>query len=281
MSQPLSFPPEVFARLEPDIYLQRHLALGMRPDCRKFDEFRPSQSQLGTLQNSIGSAVVRSGNTVAVCGITASTTENENNGGIFPNIVINRGGSRYAPPSGEEMVMSQRLYELLQSSDVWNQHYEESFVLKDCANRGLVLNANVQILSRSGPSFDVAFNSVMGAMKNAKIPRIYWDDDFQQVKLDNSQSRPLLFSSQVSSSFGVVEIKENEQNHLGILSDLEGEAEETCINSRINVIARSDGLLSGVSICISDSDRTGRGIHLTKDHLTRVVELAQERAKRD
>jgi exosome complex component RRP43 len=273
MSQPISFPPDVFARLEPDIYLQRHLAVEVRPDGRTFSEFRPTTIELGILENSIGSALVRSGNTVAVCAITASTSEST--GGVFPNVVINRGGSSTAPPSPEEMVLSQRVYEVVRSSDLY-QHYEENFVLQDCLNRSLVLNANVQVLSRSGPSFDVAFNSVMQALKRATIPRIYWDDDSQQIKIDSDekQARKLIFELQSSSSFGVVTIKEKSQ--VAVLCDLEGEAEENCVRSRVNVIAQPNGMLTAVSVCIVDNDQS---IQLGEKELSQAIDLAQQRSK--
>lgn len=275
MSQPISFSPEVFARLEPDIYLQRHLGAKLRPDGRTFSEFRQTIIELGTLENSVGSSVVRSGNTVAVCAITASTSENKDSGGVFPNIVINRGGNSNAPPSGEEMVLSQRVYEVIRSSDLY-EWYEDNFVLGECENRSLVLNANVQILSRSGPCFDVAFNSVMQALKGAKIPRVYWDADNQKIQIDSDSEhmRKLRFKPQVSSSFGVINIKEASQ--VAVLCDLEGEAEEACIKSRANIISRQDGMLTAVSICIADGDEN---IRVGETELGQMVGLAQQRSK--
>jgi exosome complex component RRP43 len=56
----LSFPPDVFARLEPEIYLQRHIENGIRPSgARRFEDFRPIKAQLGNIKNTIGSALVR------------------------------------------------------------------------------------------------------------------------------------------------------------------------------------------------------------------------------
>ena len=37
----VTFSPEVLARIAPDVSLQRHLALGVRPNLRNFTEFKP------------------------------------------------------------------------------------------------------------------------------------------------------------------------------------------------------------------------------------------------
>lgn len=126
MSQQAVFPPEVLARIAPDISLQRHLAVGLRPSLREFDEFRPISASLGSL-NSVGTssvvglASVRNGSAHALCGITVGITEinrpddfladdlaTTNYSPVYPVVEIARG--RSGAPSDEEMILGQQLY---------------------------------------------------------------------------------------------------------------------------------------------------------------------------
>ncbi|KAL1993765.1 hypothetical protein VTN49DRAFT_2434 [Thermomyces lanuginosus] len=74
----LSLPPSQFARLQPHAYLLAHLSppassnqSPIRANGRKPLEFRPFSVNAGSLTNTNGSAVVRIGDTVAVCGVRA------------------------------------------------------------------------------------------------------------------------------------------------------------------------------------------------------------------
>lgn len=120
------FPPDVLARIAPDVSLQRHLALGLRPCLRGFEEFRPLYTSSGTLnslgENSVvGLATVKNGDTHVFCGITIGIKElnqpdellsgddkNTNYLSVYPVVEIARG--RNGAPSDEEQILSQKLY---------------------------------------------------------------------------------------------------------------------------------------------------------------------------
>ncbi len=73
----LSFSREIFAALSPSPYLRAHLAPSkqshpsIRPNGRTPTEFRPPVTNTSSLTHCAGSAVVRLGDTAAVCGIRA------------------------------------------------------------------------------------------------------------------------------------------------------------------------------------------------------------------
>lgn len=150
--RPIVFPPEVLARISPEISLQRHLALESRPCSRGFDEFRDivvtdgnisrysEECQNKTTNNIIGSNVLRSGKTFLITSITGGIVEetlpvDEQNASeeelikitttkakiqehatIFPVVEVQRG--RVGAPTDEEMVVSQRLHEYLLHSGI-------------------------------------------------------------------------------------------------------------------------------------------------------------------
>jgi exosome complex component RRP43 len=278
LGTPLSFPADVFARLEPDIYLQRHLELDLRPaGLRKFLEFRPIQTQLGSslVHNTLGSSVVRVGGTTAVCDISGGITETLGGAGIYPNVEIIR-GSRNGPPTQEEMVISQRVYQLLRSGMV----DESNFVIAETQDKWLVLNVHIQVLSRSGPCFDIVWNAVVLALRNTRIPSMEIDPDTNEVICDKTTSKPIQGSLDVcSSTFGVGEL--HKEHSTVLLADVEGDTEEACVTSRINVVCDENGLMRGLTIGVTASNAVGqnRGVNITREHIETVLKAARGRTR--
>jgi exosome complex component RRP43 len=149
-SQPtLSFPRETFAKLSPHPYLLAHLqpsdsSTSLRANGRSPAQFRAPHINNGSLTNAEGSAVVRLGDTTAVCGIrgeillatnvpdyrvdkssslgASSGTYNEAKelDLLVPNIELATGCSPAflpgQPPSSLAQSLSTRIYSLLHSS---------------------------------------------------------------------------------------------------------------------------------------------------------------------
>ncbi|PYH45392.1 3' exoribonuclease family protein [Aspergillus saccharolyticus JOP 1030-1] len=74
----LTLPPSQFARLQPHAYLLAHLSPpassnqpSIRANGRASSQFRPTSANTGSLTHTNGSAVVRVGDTTAVCGVRA------------------------------------------------------------------------------------------------------------------------------------------------------------------------------------------------------------------
>lgn len=80
----LSLPPSQFARLQPHAYLLAHLSpppasqqSPIRANGRRPLEFRSTSANSGSLTHTNGSAVVRIGDTAAVCGVRAEILQTE------------------------------------------------------------------------------------------------------------------------------------------------------------------------------------------------------------
>ncbi|SCU95978.1 LAFA_0G03532g1_1 [Lachancea sp. 'fantastica'] len=139
--RPVTFHPEVLARIAPDLYMQRHLSLGLRPSLRAFEEFRNVEISDGRLScasedsinvvgnNILGSNVLKSGKTMVITSITGGIVEDivpakaeedeftdslevtnrvSQFGSVYPVVEVERG--RVGAPTDEEMTLSQRLY---------------------------------------------------------------------------------------------------------------------------------------------------------------------------
>lgn len=248
---PVSFPPEVLARISPDLTLQRHLSLGIRPSLRKFDEFRDVQINEETLSRYseqcqfdandtsngiLGSNVLKSGNTMVITTITGGIIEDAYNNefgdldigeqellhledapadslsnytSIYPVVEVERG--RVGACTDEEMTISQKLYQSLLYSRVLPKSSlkvkpgvrstdengistitypdgnvnddEMSNVVQIKKKWSYVLYAKITVFGRTGPVFDLCWNSLIYALQSTKLPMTFIDEKATDLRV--------------------------------------------------------------------------------------------------
>lgn len=255
---------------------------------------------------------------------------------IYPVVEVERG--RYGPPTEEEMSLSQLIHDTILESKIINKNsLEIDLGLKTSDEKdkeiiiypedqdisqylpgrkySFVLYCYVQVFSRSGPLFDSVWLAVVTALKQTKLPYVYYDEKSSnlvsdlttisnrnalktgnaeaQSKLkivcDFKKSKPLVLnkSSLISSSFGVVNFekefeiatralakqpgKKVDYNEGILISELEGEAEEISISSRITVLP-TESDLAMVTIIGGDAK-------ITKETLKQAIKIAKSRSK--
>lgn len=344
----VSFPPDVLARIAPDVSLQRHLQIGLRPSLRNFNEFQPMEISKGNLNklgdnHVIGSSIAKKGDTSLFCGITLGIVEEQGESlasshtSIYPVVDILRG--RSGAPTDEEMILSQKLYETILHSKIIPSESlkiipgyqilndvdktstilypgtpENDSILEDIPSfstkrsYSFVLYAHLKVFSRSGPLFDLCYNALVSALTDVKLPRIYVGDTSDQIKVpvrsrgnfghlsggDNlfidaneSLKHPIKLDDDqigISSSFGVINLEEDnsvdeEEIELDtpkksiILADLEGDSEESCVTSKINVVTDKSGeKFKSISI-------NGGGANISLEVLKQSLQYAKIRSK--
>ena len=305
----LSFPPEVLARILPEISLERHLALGIRPSLRNFTEFKPvsiAPSDVVRGDNIVAANVARSGNTTLITSIGVAVVEKtldnaSDYGNVWPIVEIQRG--RIGEPTDEEMIIAQQLHETIYHSKVIPKgaldvqigqqvgdevFYEENDVIPLPKKKyEYVLQVHVLVLSRSGLTsaiFDLIHRSVLEALHSMKLPSIYMEEQTQilmggrvtlrnkrgfvaqetKLCLDHNRTVDLkIADGGISSNFGVVD--------QGLLADLEGDAEELGVLSRVLVIADKNGRLKRVSLVNGDNK-------IGLEQLKEAIEIGKMRA---
>ncbi|KAL6947289.1 hypothetical protein ACO0QE_002169 [Hanseniaspora vineae] len=221
---PVTFPPEVLARIAPDISLQRHLSLGLRPSLRKYEEFReyhstPLTNDCNVNQTGapiLGGNISKIGNMFVITTITGGiveelvpvnsetkellNSEQASNSGfapVWPQVEVQRG--RVGAPTDEEMIVSEKLYESVLSSQIIPNaslevdvgvgyqdgriSYTDDTMKPKNRKWTYVLYAKQQVFSRSGPIFDLLWNSLMLALQNVKLPRVYIDERATDLKI--------------------------------------------------------------------------------------------------
>ncbi|KAH3685307.1 hypothetical protein WICPIJ_003720 [Wickerhamomyces pijperi] len=242
----MSFPPSVLSRISPEISLQRHLSIGLRPNLRKFDEFRDIQLNDGGLSrysanntngqsDVLGSSILRSGSTMVVCTIRGQIVEEDilgeaenedadainaifakelqdakpketlkDNAVIYPLVEVERG--RVGPPTDEEMILSQRIYENFLHSGILkrsalkvnvglksvDENGEEQILYKGENDQfdfgpkrmwSYTLSAEFKVFSRSGPLYELLWTSLISALRSTKLPHAYIDENAADIKV--------------------------------------------------------------------------------------------------
>ncbi|KAG7863394.1 hypothetical protein KL919_000709 [Ogataea angusta] len=219
--KPNKFPPDVLARIAPDVLLQKYLQIGLRPSLRKFDEFRPvaiSRAGVGRYEASeqngdingvgsvLGSSIVKSGKTTAICLISGAIVEDDHelindyrtklekdiidsethtdskNASVYTEVEISRGGS--GPPNEEEIAISHRLYETIYHSGLidrdalkiqlgykGSEQLEQDFLPH--TSYSFVLYATIQVFSRAGPVYDLCYGALVSALRQTRLPAVY------------------------------------------------------------------------------------------------------------
>lgn len=119
----------IFKKITPEQYLSHLLNQDVRSDGRSVSEFREIVINDNCISTANGSAIVRAGENVFVCGIKAEIAEpfenSPNEGWIVPNLELSPLCSskfKPGPPSDLAQVVSQELHQTLQQyvSNYWN-----------------------------------------------------------------------------------------------------------------------------------------------------------------
>lgn len=374
---PVSFPPEILARISPELSLQRHLSLGFRPSLRGFEEFRDVSVDSGTLsryhqlQNAastkevsndnhvLGSCVLREGDVYVVTKITGGIIEDitmsnddvedeedaelleltEDHSDItkytsvYPVVEVERG--RMGACTDEEMITSQRLYDTLQHAKILpkaalkvnpgvritNDDGTVEIIYPDSPNSddvmssfkvnkkwSYVLYAKVEVFGRTGPVFDMCWNSLMYALKSVQLPKAFIDERATDLKMtvrtrgrnaiiretynllcDPNDSVPIKLANKnisFASTYGAIDLdpeadianldQDEDENMVDdqvktvLLADIEGEAEESSIKSNISMVSSADGRFKQFSI-------VGGGAKITPELLSKSIALSKQR----
>lgn len=369
---PVIFPPQVVDRISSDVSLQRHLSIGVRPSLRSFEEFRDVNVELDNIShfsadslkdinnNTLGFNVLKSGKTVVMTTITGGIVEdmlpvNDINFGeqellaltekrddlsrystLFPSVQIAR-GRKNAPPTDEEMTISQKLHDFVLHSGIIPKESlkvnygirsvdedgnlsilypdeltnGDDFTFEQLSNKrkwSYILYSKTVVFGRSGPVFDLCWNSLIYALKSTKLPRAFIDERAASLKMtvrtrgksltvkeafevlcDPDRSVSLVLRSTgigFASNYGIIdldpearipvpdadeEMKNSIEPDSVLLADIDTEAEEANVRSTISIVSDTIGNFKNVTLI-------GGGSKLTSEMIKKAIALSKYRA---
>ncbi|KAI0960529.1 hypothetical protein AcW1_005021 [Taiwanofungus camphoratus] len=162
-----------FQRLHPKVYLERFLAENVRPDGRNFNEWREVSLNVGSISTADGSALVRLGDTIVVCGVKAETAEPEldspGEGFLVPNLdlpAICSPKFKPGPPAEDAQILSDKLNEVLVASGA----ISTSSLCIESGKAVWVLYVDATCINYDGNAFDATLLAMVAALKNSVFP---------------------------------------------------------------------------------------------------------------
>jgi len=174
-----------FKTAQPLEYYKHFLKENIRPDGRALSEFRKTMLNIGTITTACGSAVLKLGNTMVVCGIKAElaepTPENPNKGFFVPNVELPPLCSpefRPGPPDEKAQVISQLAADVATNSGFVN--LEELCIQEN--KLVWVIYADVMCMSHDGNLIDAVMTVIYAALQNAKFPLIRLNEDSEEIE---------------------------------------------------------------------------------------------------
>ncbi|KIJ64950.1 hypothetical protein HYDPIDRAFT_153849 [Hydnomerulius pinastri MD-312] len=200
----------IFQRLHPHAYLDRFLAEGVRPDGREPGEWRDVSVNVGSITTADGSALVRMGGTTIVCGVKAEISEPEldapDRGFIVPNLdlpAICSPKFKPGPPSEEAQVLSERLNEVLASSNT----LPLSTLCIAPGQAVWCLYVDATCINYDGNAFDATLLAMVAALGNTTLPEAKFDPDTSLTTCSRAVRVPLSLNTSrkvVGVSFGCI-----------------------------------------------------------------------------
>ena len=160
---------ETFQKLQPVEFLRRFLIQKIRPDGRKFDEFRQPLLHLNPI--SLGSCTVKIGNNTVVCGIKAEVAKplptEPNHGYFIPNVELSAISSpkfRPGAPSELAQCITQQIDDLFKNVEILDRKQ-----LKIDDQYCWVLYADMVCLEYDGSIIDACLLSLMASLQNCTL----------------------------------------------------------------------------------------------------------------
>ncbi|XP_055695315.1 exosome complex component RRP43-like [Lutzomyia longipalpis] len=201
----------LYKLIHPVKYYRDHLSQNVRPDGRKFLEYRPISVNVNSIGTADGSAIVKYGETTVICGIKAELAEpraaEPDSGYVVPNIELTPLCSpkfRPGPPTDEAQVLSKNLMDILVNSKCVNP--------KDlCIEREKlvwVLYCDVSCFNYDGSVLDAANLALMGALHCCTLPEVIYDSTTKTYKVNcDKRSKLKVQSMPISTTFMVFDEK--------------------------------------------------------------------------
>ena len=259
-----------FKKLQPEEYLKQHYDQGLRPDGRKgLNTLRPVSISTESISSADGSAVVKQGDTIVICGIKVEIAkpkdETPKKGFIVPNLTLGpiaHSKFKPGPPNDLAQTASQFLFEALANSNILP--LEELCILE--GHFAWSLYADLVCLNYDGNILDASLKALIAALRATKMPKahtIHMENDEFKLKINIEDKSSLkLGSLPTCCTVGIFDDK-----LLLDPTDEEEEMSEACLT----VVLNSDNELCHVH-------KPG-GIGISPEKLQQCIALAKKNSK--
>ncbi|KAJ3254636.1 Exosome complex component RRP43 [Boothiomyces macroporosus] len=251
---------ETFKKIQPKEYLRRFLQQDTRPDGRAVSESRQINFNADPISKCVGSATVKSGNSMVICGIKAEITTPDplypKQGYFIPNLdlpAMCNPRFKPGPPQQLTQSLSEQINQLFEKCNIFNK---EQLAIEN-GEVCWILYADIVCLNYDGSVMDIALLALFSALKSLTLPLVEYIDG--QVKQVDGYRKLEIDRVISSTTFCIFDDK--------LL--LDPTDDEELEGSILTVFVDHEGLFCGIN--------TFDG-HLSKDKLDECLLSAQQRA---
>lgn len=171
---------QLYKEIHPVKYYRDYLQKHIRPDGRDLQGTRPLQLNVDSIKIADGSATVKLGNTIMVCGIKAELSQPvataPDVGYFVPNIEFTSLCAprfRPGPPSEEAQVISRALADIVDNSGCLD--LKQLCIVKE--KLVWTLYCDVVCLNHDGSALDAAVIATIAALRSVKLPCVSYNTD--------------------------------------------------------------------------------------------------------
>ncbi|XP_067944514.1 exosome complex component RRP43-like [Watersipora subatra] len=179
-------------------YLSKFIEQDVRPDNRGLGDTREARLTLGDISTADGSAMVKLGNTVVVCGIKAEITRPMANTPAAGVLVINvqlppmcSPDFKPGPPSELAQVLSDYAQQVVTESQMVDMS-------QLCIESGLhcwILYCDIFCCNYDGNIRDAVILAAVGALKDLSLPTATYNSELEKISIDTDSMKQLHLSS--------------------------------------------------------------------------------------
>lgn len=196
-----------YKTIHPVKYYRDFLAQGVRPDGRSLQKFRPVSINVGSIKTAEGSAIVKIGNTVVVCGIKAELAapkaEEPNRGYLVPNVELPPLCSpkfRPGPPSDQAQVSSNFIAETLTHSGCVD--LTDLCIVPE--HLAWVLHCDLICLDHDGSLLDACVIALVTALRTVKLPHVSYDVEKEATVVSTEKRNKLqVYNTPVATTYAI------------------------------------------------------------------------------
>lgn len=198
---------QLYKEIHPIKYFRDYLQSEIRPDGRDLRGTRPLQINIDSINTAEGSATVKLGNTIMVCGIKAELSQpvatSPDVGFFVPNVEFTPLCSprfRPGPPSEESQVVSRALCDIIENSGCLD--LKQLCIVKEKLVWSLY--CDVVCLNHDGCALDAAVIATIAALKTVKLPNVSYNTDTALCDVDEGESKACrlkITSTPISTTF--------------------------------------------------------------------------------
>ncbi|VVD06064.1 exosome complex component RRP43-like [Leptidea sinapis] len=263
---------DAYKIIHPNKYFEDYISCGERPDERGFSDHRSLLLSVHSIKTAEASAVLKCGNTAAVCGISLELAtpkaEEPDNGFLVINVEMTPLCSskfRPGPPSDQAQVISTAVNDVITNSKCID--LKDLCIVSD--KLAWVVYCDVACIDNDGSVIDACIVTLMASLKTLTLPTVSYDVETEEIKVDPTVRIPLKMSGlPVATSFAIYQTP---QRNI-LLSDPTSYEEDMCGGIGTNlIVCWNEGLLCGVQ-------KFGGSNISTEDHkeLFRVSKMRSE-----